>query len=157
MADDNNTKRTEQDRFHNSLNAMNAALADSGQNALKGAFLMNGGALVALLTFLSSLMGRDDGAEVVKALLPAMQGFAFGVASVGLAYGGTYLTNLLYTNSMLATDQVDDPPYLATTNKGLWFYRIGLAFHALTIIAALVSICSFFYGFNLVDEALKEL
>ena len=67
-----------------------------GQNALKSAFLMNGGATVALLAFLGKL--SDHQSEMIPNFASSLMIFVVGVLFTVLASGGTYLSQYQYAD-----------------------------------------------------------
>ncbi len=96
----------------------------SGQNALKTAFLMNGGATVALLAFLGKLSDQHQGKIAVFA--SALVVFVIGVLAITVASGLTYLSQWFYAHS--------EP----------WKRKIGHVLNFLTIALGLAS-----YGFSI--------
>lgn len=68
----------------------------AGQNALKTAFWMNGGATVVLLAFLGKLSDQhqDKIADFASALVP----FVIGVLVITVASGLTYLCQWFYAH-----------------------------------------------------------
>ena len=68
-----------------------------GSTALKGVFLLNGGAIIALLALMGALAGKDavkpllDVKMLVKALIPSLQAFSLGVGVAAFASGLGYL------------------------------------------------------------------
>lgn len=99
MADADQQQRLELARY----NALAAAQLEShkttirfADNALRAVFLMNGGALIALLSFLGSRAGQDVG-DYARAVLCASYFFIGGLVCVTLAYGAGYLTQSSYT------------------------------------------------------------
>ena len=69
----------------------------AGQNALKTAFLMNGGATVAILAFLGKL--SDHRQEKIADFASALVFFVIGVLAITMASGGTYLSQWFYAGS----------------------------------------------------------
>lgn len=65
-----------------------------GQNALKSAFLMNGGATVALLAFISKL--SDQCQNKIPIFAQSLMSFVLGVLFITLASGITYLAQSCY-------------------------------------------------------------
>jgi hypothetical protein len=72
--------------------AASRAIVDIALSAIRGIFLVNGGAAVALLAFLGSVWQsrRPSAAAILDAMQPAMadfvSGIAVAVATTGLAY-----------------------------------------------------------------------
>jgi hypothetical protein len=71
------------------------SVIQAGQNALRSAFLMNGGASVALLAFIGHLASIEL-SEKVSELAPSLATFVFGVLAAGLASAVTYLSQWFY-------------------------------------------------------------
>jgi hypothetical protein len=69
----------------------------AGQNALKTAFLMNGGATVALLAFLGKLSDRHQ--DKIAVFSSALVIFVSGVLAITIASGATYLSQWFYAHS----------------------------------------------------------
>ncbi len=67
-----------------------------GQNALKSAFLMNGGATIALLAFLGKL--SDQHQDKISVFANSLMIFVFGVFFIVLASGVTYISQWCYAN-----------------------------------------------------------
>jgi len=68
----------------------------SGQNALRSAFLLNGGAAVAVLAFLGKL--ADQHQDRIAQFAGSLILFVVGVLSVTMATGATYLSQWFYNN-----------------------------------------------------------
>lgn len=69
----------------------------AGQNALKTAFLMNGGATVALLAFLGKLSDKHQ--DKIAVFASALVVFVIGVLAITVASGLTYLSQWFYAYS----------------------------------------------------------
>ena len=69
----------------------------AGQNALKTAFLMNGGATIALLAFLGKL--SDQHQEKIAIFANGLLIFVIGVLIIVVASGATYLSQWFYAKS----------------------------------------------------------
>ena len=96
----------------------------SGQNALSSAFLMNGGATVALLAFLGKLSEQHQGK--MAAFSHSLLMFVVGVFFVVLASGFTYLTQWCYSEYK--------------------FKNLGYVLHVSVVIFCLVSYGFFIWG-----------
>ncbi|RJX81591.1 hypothetical protein D3M70_08875 [Pseudomonas sp. LS-2] len=95
------------------------SVIQSGQNALKTALLMNGGASVALLAFIGKL--TEERQAHIPAFTNALAIFVLGVFCIVVASGSTYLSQWLYA---------DEPE---------WKERAGFWFNALSILLGLTS------------------
>jgi hypothetical protein len=75
------------------------SVIEAGQTALKSASLINGGAAVALLACLGSLLAKDPPSEIlaiVPGLASALYIFVFGVGFAGVATAIRYLSQAFY-------------------------------------------------------------
>lgn len=70
------------------------SVISAGQNALKTAFLMNGGATVAMLAFVGKL--SEDHVAKIPVFSTAMVCFVIGVLLVTISSGATYLSQWFY-------------------------------------------------------------
>jgi hypothetical protein len=88
-ADLQNWIETKKYEYEGSLEMFRSVIT-SGQGAIKSSFLLNGGAAVALLAFIAHLAEYNAGKvpELAACLLP----FAFGVLSIVVTSGSTYLS-----------------------------------------------------------------
>ena len=68
----------------------------AGQNALKTAFLMNGGATVALLAFLGKL--SDQHQDKIAVFSSSLIIFVIGVLAISMSSGSTYLSQWFYAS-----------------------------------------------------------
>jgi hypothetical protein len=72
------------------------SVIQAGQNALRTAFVMNGGASVALLAFAAHLVSIHS--LRVPAIAPSLAVFVVGVLIAALASGATYLCQWFYAD-----------------------------------------------------------
>lgn len=72
------------------------SVISSGQGAIKSSFLLNGGAAVALLAFISHL-AQFSPAKVAM-FAPCLLPFSLGVMAVAVTSGFTYLSQWLYSS-----------------------------------------------------------
>ena len=75
----------------------------AGQNAMRSATLINGGAGVALLAFIGHLWERDLSPSVVTGLLSSLVFFMGGVLVSAIAAGATYLSQAFYAEDWIST------------------------------------------------------
>lgn len=102
------------------------SVIQSGQNALKTALLMNGGASIALLAFIGKLTERQQ--SQIPNFAEALAIFVLGVFSIVVASGSTYLSQWFYAEF------------------GNWARRTGAGFNILSILLALTSYGLFVWG-----------
>ncbi|MDZ7754658.1 MAG: hypothetical protein U5S82_24145 [Gammaproteobacteria bacterium] len=98
----------------------------AGQNALRTALLMNGGAIVALLAFLGKLTTENPGK--LSAFSGSLMIFTVGVFLAGLTSGFTYLSQWFYAS---------DKP---------WSRKTGWVLNIACIILGLAAYGTFIWG-----------
>ena len=122
--------------------ALEAAAVDSAHLALKSLLLLNGGACVALLGFLATVIDKaplsDGSGHLIRASVDSLGFFAWGAGFAVLAAGAAYLTNSLYAGDALIR-----------TRPSLW--RAGQYVNWLSAILALVSFGMFSAGVSVVQ------
>ncbi len=78
------------------------SLITISNNGLKFIFLINGGAVIALLTFLGNLLKNNNGSVAINMSLP-MGLFLAGIVVAGIAYITAYVTQLRLYNEKAGT------------------------------------------------------
>ena len=81
---------------HNSNIEMFKSVISSGQNALRSAFLLNGGAAVAVLAFLGKLSEQHQ--DKIALFSSSLIIFVIGVLAVTMSSGFTYLSQWFYSS-----------------------------------------------------------
>lgn len=132
----------------------NEAIISSGEAAVKNLFLMHGGALVAMLTFTSGLLGNSKSGLSADGLVGPMMHFSIGLAAATAASAGTYLTNYCYVAGEQRRKLTWEHPYIEESAASKWWLHAGVLFHVLTIMLAIGSLLLFIGGFWGVKEAL---
>lgn len=113
-------------RNHASDLEMFRSVIQSGQNAVKSSFLLNGGASVALLAFIGKL--TEEQHSKIPAFADALTIFVIGVFSIALASGVTYLSQWFYAESES------------------WKQKAGFALNMVSIVLGLSSYAFFIWG-----------
>ncbi|QIR76967.1 hypothetical protein FA592_12265 [Sulfurospirillum diekertiae] len=97
MAEDkdlNNSLKIEQEKYYYNLNIESfKALLESGKNAMRAPMLINSGASIAMLTFITKLMA-DENISLAKDLSLYLALYVIGVFCAAVSYGITYFTQL---------------------------------------------------------------
>ena len=106
----------------------------AGQSALKTAFLMNGGATVALLAFIGKL--SEDHANKIAEFSLAMIYFVMGVLLVTMSSGSTYLSQWFYFS-----------PKTWQKKTGFMFNMTAIIFRLLSYILFIVGVFKAYYAF----------
>ncbi len=96
-----------------------------GQDALKSAILINGGAAVALLAFIGNVWTKSTGQPAVNSLTKAIFLFTIGVLSAAIGAGTSHLTQYFYKE-----------------NKE----KKAKMLHVLTIVIVVAAYTLFFFG-----------
>jgi hypothetical protein len=116
------------DNANNSEIAVYKTVSMQGQNALKASLLINGGASIALLAFISITMGQNTGNPPLLKLFSPMLQFTVATLLAAIAFGATYLTGLVQS--------------VAGSKKMLWFWFFNLS----AIFMIIASYVLFFIG-----------
>lgn len=101
------------------------SVIQSGQNALKSALLMNGGASIALLAYIGKLTEAQQAR--IPAFADALVIFVLGVLAIVVASGSTYLSQWFYAESEKKE-------------------RTGLAFNITAVFLGILSYVLFIWG-----------
>ena len=114
---------------------MMRATNTAGQSALRTSFLMNGGASVAILTFVGHLATSTP--DKVPLLAPSLEIFVSGVLFAAFASGATYLAQLSYARWS----------YAQWSHAGKrWAKTIGCVLNTMAIVFGFVSYVFFAWG-----------
>lgn len=125
---------SQNDFQHQSSLEMFRSVITAGQSAIKSSFLLNGGAAVALLAFISHIAttNRSSISIFADSLLP----FAYGVLAITVTSGFTYLSQWLYASEY-------------QTAK-----KLGFGFNIVCIVLGLSSYGFFLWGVLSIYNAL---
>jgi hypothetical protein len=139
----------------------NAVTVEMGHQALKTLVLMNGGALIAMLAFLSSIFASASLVDVEATvsfdiLTKSLLRFAFGLVCSALAMAATYFTNYCYTASAANLKYIWRHPYLDKTPKSRRWVVAGAVFHIITIAVTIAALVFFILGFLLVRAGFAQ-
>jgi hypothetical protein len=145
---DENIKREAErahDRSYEFELKINEAAINNGNIALRTALLINGGAAIAVMTFLGNLYsnektasGRDFGP-----LISSIEWFGWGVALAGLAIALAYFTNTYIAASANETNKTWQHPFVVPNDKSKRYACLADGCR----IAAVVSGCSSLFLF----------
>lgn len=158
MVDDLNRKTAE--RAHENLTEFIRqnfqAAFQSGQVALRTVVLVNGGAAVAVLFFLSTVAARVTVAQIAVVAAPLVW-FVAGISCGLLALTCAYLTNLLDASVGTSLSQTWEYPYNQPGRYTHYFQRLSRAAHVLAILAGAASLFLFIVGMWDVRAAILTL
>lgn len=131
------------------------SIIDLAQSTLKSAILINGGAAVALLTFIGNSWGKGDGQSVYP-ILSGISYFAKGALSGAVASALAYFCQLCFSYSgdkkvVLLLENLDkeDPQPMPISKVEIAAYIL----QAIAIIVTIVSYVLFAFGMTSTSEA----
>lgn len=132
---------------------LEAALS-SAALALRTIVLINGGAAVAILAFLGTLMGRTDKAAATTRQLEALTGslawFAIGVVFGALAMGLAYFTNLSSWKLLTEMKVSLESPFVEKTENSSAVASRTDRYQAFAVAAFFLSLAAFVAGVALI-------
>ena len=146
------------DKPDNFIERSSDAAIKSGQLALRTVTLINGGAVIAVLGFISALASKDSEriAQIVLAA-KSLLWFSGGVAMAAAAAGFAFLANYAATSGAGHRRRTWNHPYVEETagsKKRRWF---AIAFQWCTVVTAMLSLGFFIIGTMNVEDAISQL
>jgi hypothetical protein len=134
----------------------NQAAIDSGSLAIKTAFLINGGAAVAMLTFIGGLVGQGRiGDTDLHSLSNSLMWFAAGVAFAAASTGAAYFTNFYTAASSSSKPRVWEHPYLGKPEKK--WVCLRMLFLYIAVLSGAASLGLFVAGMYKVKTAVENI
>jgi hypothetical protein len=130
----------------------NQAAIQGGNLALRMGLIINGGAAVALLTFVGNLP-----TEQKRAIAATLDWFAWGVAAAVAALTCAYFTNYGVASMEHSRKWTDQPPYVINGATTPAWRNFVLIFRFLAIVAGVGSLVLFIVGMFYVRAALTKL
>jgi hypothetical protein len=138
------------DKSRERFNRVNEAAISGANLALRMVLLINGGAAIALLTFI-----RDLSANQKRAVADALLWFAWGVAAAMFALAFAYFTNYAMAQAEGSKTWQDQPPYVVDRTATASWYWLNGVFHIAAVIVGLASLILFILGMLSVRSALR--
>lgn len=131
----------------------------TGQTALQSAILINGGAAVALLTFIGGMWAKGLDAAVINPLVRGVSNFALGALIGVIATGATYICQCLYgitydrerTQLLKMASEGEIKPIPMGNVK-----KAGIFFHLVAVIAGGAAYYLFWQGLNSAFAAISN-
>lgn len=156
----NDAPNADAKREHDNLAAIakrkDEAAIKSGEEAAKMVILANGGAVVAVLTFLGNVSGKVTNTQIPPVAY-SLRYFAWGVAAGLGAMFFAYLTNLNHTNLFSSYILTNEHPYSQDGPKTWKFNFYSDITHWAAIICGTASLLCFLYGIYDVGNAVSAL
>jgi len=140
------------DRSNEFARQINEAAINAANLTLRMALFINGGAAVALLTFVGGLP-----AEQKRAVAVTLDWFAWGVAAAVAGLACAYFTNHGLAVKERSKTWIDKPPYLINGPNTKGWSKVVLVFRFLAIVVGTVSLVLFIVGMLSVRTALTKL
>ena len=131
---------------------LNKAAINGGNLALRMVLLINGGAAVALLSFMNALP-KDQR----QAIASALAWLAGGVAAAALALGLAYCTNRCAAGTAYSMIFQYKAPYVIPGRRTTTWTRFFWGFQIAAVLFGLVSLGFFVVGMLLVKSAFINL
>lgn len=156
--DDRNIRAAE--RAHDLSNDLGKQLTEAStrdaQEAIKVALLINSGAAVAILTFISSLASKTSLGDL-KPITNCLYWFAGGVVAAGVTSAFAYLANSLYSGNHFDQTKTWKHPYLIETAKSKRKFWWAKFFNWGGVILASLSLILFVVGIVMAAQAISRL
>lgn len=146
------------DRLDAFTDAANAGAMAMGPAALKTSILINGGAALAILTFISAIIGETEvNPDNISSAANSLIWFAIGVAVGAAGLGLAYLTTYCQAAESTSVNRIADPPFEApTSSTGRWRIAAG-TFQVSAVVCGIASILAFVVGMIAVRGAIVQL
>jgi hypothetical protein len=137
---------------------VNKAAIETANLSLRTLVVINGGAAIAVLTFLGGVASKEqiDFAKV-GVVASTLKWFAFGVALAVTAMALSYLTNFATASIASSRTQNWEHPYVADGPKTKWWRITNRVFHFLAMVTAFASLGLFVEGMFAASDAVTHL
>jgi hypothetical protein len=149
-------RRRDAERTHDAHTAYhragNEAALKTSELALRMSLLINGGAAVALLTFVGSLDAKQK-----VAIADSLIWFAGGVVLAVLAIGAAYFTHYFTVCSAASKQPIWDHPYFKPGPRTQFFSRLTSISHVAALLLGSASLAMFVCGVLAVRSAFGSL
>ncbi|MCZ7912286.1 hypothetical protein O9X94_23415 [Agrobacterium leguminum] len=138
-----------------SQNSFMRATVDFALEAIRTATIINGGAVIACLTFLGALYGADNGVDkalsvpVSKAALSFVTGAVFSGVASGFAYFAQYCYNRAAEEARMTWDH----PYIEYGDQSKRYNRTGAVWHYASCAAVIASYLATITGLAIAGPA----
>lgn len=137
---------------------VNQAAIDSANLALRTLIVINGGAAVAVLTFLGGVASKDkiDFAKV-GVVAGTIEWFAWGVALGVAGMALAYFTNYAMAGIAGRKSLTYMHPFVVENAKSTLWQKLNIVFHLFAIAAAIGSLILFMVGMLATSDAVTHL
>jgi hypothetical protein len=136
----------------------NKAAIDGANMALRTLIVINGGAAIAILTFLGGVAAKDKiDFTKVGAVADTIRYFAIGVALALVGMALSYFTNYFMAAVEGRKLRIWEHPYLEDTQSSLRMKRLNRVFHVAAFLAAFASLVLFVSGMFAASDKITHL
>jgi hypothetical protein len=154
--------REDAKRAHDASNEFhtytNKAAIEGANLALRTLIVINGGAAIAVLTFLGGVSSKDKiDFTKVGAVADTIKYFAIGVACALATMALSYFTHFFMTGIESTKNKIWEHPFLEDTPRSLLMRKLNLGFHAAAFAAALASLALFMCGMFAASDKITHL
>lgn len=148
-------------RAHELIHRMAAearkAAIDTANVAVRSLILINGGAVVALLAFVSALKSGSNGSTInLEPLIAPILWFARGVGFSAITSVLAYLVNLMDSDFLAELQHTWDPPYVSQVRSGKCMGYFRNLLHFIALLLAILSLITFFCGVYGITGAISQ-
>ena len=136
----------------------NEAAIKSSEAVLRACLFVNGGAAIAILSFIANLASKDS--AILAGLLSiagSLGYFAWGVVAALVGYELAYLTHYTTASYNISRPKIFDYPYSKEGEKTKVISRVRNTVHICAVLAAIASVGLFVWGLISVKDAIVNL
>jgi hypothetical protein len=136
---------------------LNESVVNNANIALRTALIINGGAAIAMLTFIGNLYSKngDLSSRNFTQLTTPLMWFAWGVALAGFAIALAYFTNYSIVAHAFNRSYSFEHPYVHETTSSKWWLRSAYLFQIIAIVTGLASLAFFIIGMQEIKDSIQ--
>jgi hypothetical protein len=164
MSDQNayDRNRRAAERQHDLVDDLGKRLTEAStrdaQEAIKVALLINSGAAVAILAFISTLASRSSITLAnLKAITNNLYWFMGGIISSGITAACAYLSNILYAGHLMRRDKLWEHPYVKENAGSQRMLRGAIFSNWLGLLLFWTALALFIRGVYVAAHAIEKL
>lgn len=145
------------DRHDAWFDKQNETTIQNGTLAIRTAFLLNGGACLALLAFLANTLTAtgltSEQQALIQTILSTLRILAWGAFLSAVATGIGYLVNRCYLEGNFRMTKTYTPPYIVRTTASNWWLGIGNTLNVVAIAVTIASLVAFLMALLAISAA----
>lgn len=137
---------------------VNKASLEGANLALRTLVIINGGAAIAILTFLGGVSAKQTvDFSKIGIVAATIKWFAFGVALAVVAMAFSYLASYTMAGAVNSMKATYEHPYLVEGPKSKLWRGWNISFHVIAVLVAIASLIFFLVGMFSASDAVKHL